>query len=80
MIHRLEIAVTPEVIDGNGHVNNVEYIRWMQQAAISHSDAAGCSRATLETGASIQVPLFLESGTKVKVDTRDGSYLGRVND
>jgi elongation factor P len=27
-----------------------------------------------------QVPLFLEQGTKVKVDTRDGSYLGRVND
>jgi elongation factor P len=26
------------------------------------------------------VPLFLETGTKVKVDTRDGSYLGRVND
>ncbi|MEG2778631.1 MAG: elongation factor P, partial [Aurantimicrobium sp.] len=28
----------------------------------------------------IQVPLFLEIGTKVKVDTRDGSYQGRVND
>ncbi|MGZ6826093.1 MAG: elongation factor P, partial [Mycobacteriales bacterium] len=35
--------------------------------------------ATLETGAQINVPLFLEQGTKVKVDTRDGSYLGRVN-
>ena len=40
----------------------------------------GTKPATLETGASIQVPLFLEAGTKVKVDTRDGSYLGRVND
>ena len=39
----------------------------------------GTKPATLETGAQIQVPLFLESGTKVKVDTRDGSYLGRVN-
>ncbi|MBW8873285.1 MAG: elongation factor P, partial [Leifsonia sp.] len=28
----------------------------------------------------IQVPLFLEQGTKVKVDTRDGNYLGRVTD
>ena len=36
--------------------------------------------ATLETGHQIQVPLFLETGTKVKVDTRDSSYLGRVND
>ena len=39
----------------------------------------GTKPATLETGAQIQVPLFLETGTKVKVDTRDGSYLGRVN-
>ena len=40
----------------------------------------GTKPATLETGAQIQVPLFLETGTRVKVDTRDGSYLGRVND
>ena len=39
----------------------------------------GTKPATVETGAEIQVPLFLEVGTKVKVDTRDGSYLGRVN-
>src|SRR5699024_2411360 len=39
----------------------------------------GSKSATVETGAEIQVPLFLEQGTRVKVDTRDGSYLGRVN-
>ena len=39
----------------------------------------GTKPATLETGATINVPLFLEQGTKVKVDTRDGSYLGRVS-
>jgi elongation factor P len=42
--------------------------------------SAGTKPATLETGYEIQVPLFLEADTKVKVDTRDGSYLGRVND
>ncbi|MDQ4501138.1 elongation factor P [Sinomonas sp. ASV322] len=42
--------------------------------------SAGTKPATLETGYEIQVPLFVENGTKVKVDTRDGSYLGRVND
>jgi elongation factor P len=42
--------------------------------------SAGTKPATLETGHEIQVPLFLEQGTKVKVDTRDGSYLGRVTD
>jgi len=40
----------------------------------------GTKPATLETGAEIQVPLFIESDTKVKVDTCDGSYLGRIND
>jgi elongation factor P len=39
----------------------------------------GTKPATVETGYEIQVPLFLDIGTKVKVDTRDGSYLGRVN-
>ncbi len=38
----------------------------------------GTKPATLETGAEIQVPLFLTTGEKVKVDTRDGRYLGRV--
>ena len=39
----------------------------------------GTKPATLETGAEIQVPLFLNTGDKVKVDTRDGRYLGRVS-
>ncbi|GAA1834772.1 elongation factor P [Pseudonocardia alni subsp. carboxydivorans] len=57
------------------------------ELVISHTDpglqgdrsTGGTKPATLETGAEIQVPLFLESGTKVKVDTRDGRYLGRVS-
>ena len=40
--------------------------------------SGGTKPATLETGREIQVPLFLTSGEKIKVDTRDGSYLGRV--
>ncbi|MDH6139827.1 MULTISPECIES: elongation factor P [Kitasatospora] len=39
----------------------------------------GSKPARLETGAEIQVPLFINQGEKIKVDTRDGSYLGRVN-
>ena len=39
----------------------------------------GTKPATVETGFEIQVPLFLETGTRVKVDTRTGEYLGRVN-
>lgn len=56
------------------------------ELAISHTDpgvqgdrsTGGTKPATLETGAQIQVPLFLTTGERVKVDTRDGRYLGRV--
>ena len=41
--------------------------------------SAGTKSATVETGAEIQVPLFINTGDKLKVDSRDGSYLGRVN-
>jgi elongation factor P len=40
----------------------------------------GSKPATLETGFQIQVPLFIENNTKVKVDTRTGEYLGRVSE
>ena len=39
----------------------------------------GTKPARLETGHEINVPLFITTGEKVKVDTRDSSYLGRVN-
>jgi elongation factor P len=38
----------------------------------------GTKPARLETGYEIQVPLFLTTGERVKVDTRSGEYLGRV--
>jgi elongation factor P len=54
---------------------------------ISHTDpglqgdrsTGGTKPARLETGHEIAVPLFITTGEKVKVDTRDSSYLGRVN-
>ncbi|MDY5584473.1 MAG: elongation factor P [Arcanobacterium sp.] len=39
---------------------------------------AGTKPATLETGYEIQVPLFLEQGVKIKVDTRTGEYINRA--
>ncbi|MDO4609436.1 elongation factor P [Corynebacterium sp.] len=39
----------------------------------------GTKPATLETGAEVQVPLFIETGDVLKIDTRDGSYLSRVS-
>jgi len=40
---------------------------------------AGNKPATLETGITIQVPLFVNKGDIIKVDTRDGSYMERVS-
>ena len=38
----------------------------------------GTKAATLETGAVVQVPMFVEVGDTLKIDTRDGSYITRV--
>ncbi len=40
--------------------------------------SGGTKPATVETGATVAVPLFITTGEKIKVDTRDSSYLGRV--
>lgn len=41
--------------------------------------ATGATKpATVETGATVQVPLFVETGDKLKIDTRTGEYLSRV--
>src|SRR5688500_1813898 len=46
-----EFEVPPTAIDANGHVNNIEFVRWMQDAAVAHSDAVGCTAATTAAGA-----------------------------
>lgn len=56
------------------------------QLAIAETDpglkgdtaSGGTKPATLETGAVIQVPLFLNKGDKIKIDTRTGEYIERV--
>jgi acyl-CoA thioester hydrolase len=50
-LHIYEIRVGPAAIDANGHANNVEFVRWMQEAATSHATTAGCTAATQAAGA-----------------------------
>jgi elongation factor P len=38
----------------------------------------GTKPAKLETGAVVQVPMFVNTGDKLKIDTRDGRYITRV--
>jgi elongation factor P len=74
------------VAQNNGVVLYVE-LPASVELVVSHTDpglqgdrsTGGTKPATLETGAEINVPLFLNTGDKIKVDTRDGRYLGRVN-
>jgi elongation factor P len=56
------------------------------ELVIQHTDpglqgdrsTGGTKPATLETGGQVQVPLFISSGEKIRVDTRTGDYLGRA--
>lgn len=50
-IYRYDLVVTEDVIDENGHVNNIEYLRWTLDAAIHHADTSGCTLATKAAGA-----------------------------
>jgi acyl-CoA thioester hydrolase len=50
-VFQWEIKVSDEVVDENGHVNNVAYVQWMQDAAIRHSEAVGCTARTVALGA-----------------------------
>jgi elongation factor P len=50
------------------------------EPGIKGDTASGATKpATLSTGATVNVPLFIQEGEWVKIDTRDGSYLERVN-
>lgn len=50
-IYRYRFVAEPEAIDANGHVNNVVYVQWMQDIAVRHADAAGCTDVTRRIGA-----------------------------
>lgn len=79
--HRHTIEVSTAAIDRNGHVNNVEFVRWMQDAAVAHSDAVGCTEATKTAGCTWVVrshaidylrPAF--SGDRIEVRTAIVDY------
>lgn len=40
-VYTQQLVAPPEAIDMNGHVNNLEYLRWMQEVATAHSAAQG---------------------------------------
>ena len=48
---QFDMQVGEEVVDANRHVNNVAYVQWMQDAAIRHATATGCTEKTTALGA-----------------------------
>ena len=70
------VALEAAVADGEGPTN--PYTETLVRGVVGDSATGRTKPATLETGHEIQVPLFITQGEKVKVDTRDSSYLGRV--
>ncbi|GAA4976742.1 MAG: elongation factor P [Streptomycetaceae bacterium] len=54
-------------------------IEYTEPGVQGDRSTGGTKPAKLETGYEIGVPLFITTGEKVKVDTRSGDYLGRVN-
>jgi acyl-CoA thioester hydrolase len=45
-----EFRIPPDAIDGNGHVNNVRFVQWMQDIAIAHSADSGGTAAARSAG------------------------------
>jgi acyl-CoA thioester hydrolase len=75
-VYRDEFTVPEDVIDRNGHVNNVAYVQWMQDAAVRHFTAVGGVNAMRTAGATWVVrshrieyrsPVF--AGDRVQVRT-----------
>ena len=74
-----------KILSYNGSVFSIEPPLFVElevtdtEPGFKGDTATGASKpATVETGAQISVPLFVNIGDKVKIDTRTGEYLGRA--
>jgi len=75
-VYTYEFTVSEQAVDENGHVNNVMYVQWMQDAAVRHYEAMGGRQITIDIGATWVVrshkveylrPAF--AGERLKVET-----------
>ena len=74
-----------KICSHNGSVFSVEPTLFVElvitdtEPGFKGDTATGASKpATVETGATVQVPLFVDQGETIKIDTRTGEYLSRV--
>ena len=74
--------VTVKFYDGNAFLveapNFVNLQVTETEPGVKGNTATNVTKAaTLETGAVVQVPIFIEEGERIQIDTRSGEYLGR---
>jgi len=50
-VYEYDFCVPADAADPNGHVSNIDYVRWMIEAAHRHAASTGCTAATRESGA-----------------------------
>ncbi|MBL0175384.1 MAG: elongation factor P [Ignavibacteria bacterium] len=75
-----EIALDGEaVIEGDLPITVELEVTETEPGLRGDTATGGTKRATVSTGAIVNVPLFIEQGTILKIDTRTGAYLERVN-
>lgn len=74
-----------KMLSHNGEIFSVEPPMFVElqitdtEPGFKGDTATGATKpATVETGAMVQVPLFVENGETIKIDTRTGEYLSRV--
>ena len=67
-----------KVVSYNGDVFAVEPPLFVELEVTDTEPGFAGNPATVETGATVQVPLFVNIGDKIKIDTRTGEYLSRV--
>ena len=80
-----QISIPEAVIDGVQFLKEGDIVEAMVHAAsepgLKGDTATNTLKpATVETGAEVRVPLFINEGELITIDTRDGSYVGRVKE
>jgi elongation factor P len=76
---RINVVIYGEKVIGIDMPANVILVVKETEPGVKGDTASGATKpATMETGLVVQVPLFINSGDKLKIDTRTGAYIERV--
>ena len=71
-------ASTESVLYAEMPINTVLEVTYTEPGVKGDTATNTLKPATVESGAEVRVPLFINVGEKIEIDTRDGSYVGRV--